>query len=137
MTRTLLALIVGAFTAALLSATAFAGEAKNQAPFTSLAAATPRVSLGGEPKNMVPFTHHVTPTRPAPDWFERYAAAHPYGQDAVADASAPITSAGGFHWPEALLGAAAATIACLLGVGLVVTRTRRRNDTAARDPLGA
>ncbi len=28
---------------------------------------------------------------PAPDWFERYALAHPYGQDAVADGRSPDT----------------------------------------------
>lgn len=35
----------------------------------------------GEPKNQLPFTATVAHDQIAPDWFERYAAAHPYGRN--------------------------------------------------------
>jgi hypothetical protein len=35
----------------------------------------------GEPKNQLPFTAGVAQSNSAPDWFERYAAAHPYGRN--------------------------------------------------------
>jgi hypothetical protein len=35
----------------------------------------------GEPKDQLPFTAGVTQSSSAPDWFERYAAGHPYGRN--------------------------------------------------------
>ena len=35
----------------------------------------------GEPKNELPFTTAAAQSNSAPDWFERYAAAHPYGHN--------------------------------------------------------
>jgi len=114
--------------AALFSSVAHAGEAKNQAPFTRIIAPTPSVSVAGEPKNMAPFTSRVVRPPVVPDWFERYAAAHPYGRDVVA--SAPTIASAGFHWRDALLGAVAATAACLLLAGVGVSRTLRRSRVA-------
>jgi hypothetical protein len=137
MKRALFVTIVGALAAAFLSSTALAGEAKNDTPFTRIVSATPGLSLRGEPKNVVPFMLGAPRSRAVPDWFERYAAAHPYGRGVAAPVSVPVASSAGFHWREALLGAAAATAACLLCVGLVVGRMRRRNYAPGRDPVGA
>jgi hypothetical protein len=124
----LLTLAAALVTAALFTAVAHAGEAKNQSPFTRIVASAPSVSIAGEPKNMAPFTNRVARRQVVPDWFERYAAAHPYGRDVVA--SAPTSASVGFRWRDALLGAAAATAACILLVGLGFSRTRRRSQMA-------
>lgn len=128
MKRTLLAILaVAVVSAAFVSSAAFAaGETKNQAPFTRIVTPAPSGSIAGEPKNMAPFTIQVARPSVVPDWFERYAAAHPYGRDLVA--SAPLAPSGGFHWRDALLGAAAATAGCLLLVGLGITITRHRSQ---------
>jgi hypothetical protein len=43
----------------------------------------------GESKNQLPFTAAVAQSKITPDWLERYAAAHPYGQDLTNSAPTP------------------------------------------------
>jgi hypothetical protein len=48
----------------------------------------------GEPKNQPPFTATGAQYNVAPDWFERYAAAHPYGRNLTKAATALSRIAG-------------------------------------------
>jgi hypothetical protein len=135
---------------------AVAGEPKDMAPFTR-PASRPRAVPDWFERYVAAHPYGHDGTGPSavtvaqasrqsvvPDWFERYAAAHPYGRDAtgpavattVRAASAPVTGSAGFHWQEALLGAGAATAACLLCLALAVNRMRRREHTEAHGPLG-
>ena len=81
--RQLTALIVSLTAALALATSAFAaGEPKNTAPFTrSAPSAASAQQRAGEPKNVAPFNRVVGRLSVAPDWFERYAAAHPYGRE--------------------------------------------------------
>jgi hypothetical protein len=128
--RRLLGSVVALSAAALFATTALAnGEPKNQPPFTTIVAQN-NLAIAGEPKNELPFTKVSKRTIPAPDWFERYAAAHPYGANLAASASPTMTSVpGGFRWRDALIGAAAtlALILILAGLGLVRSSHRRSN----------
>jgi hypothetical protein len=141
MTRTLTGSIVMLVAAAAFASTAAAGgEPKNEAPFVRAASGAVATG-GGEPKNEAPFTRAATSvtgtaTRPAahatpaPDWFERYAAAHPYGQNLTA-ATATVADVQGFRWRDALIGAAAAlAIVALLASSLSVVLARRRDQLA-------
>ena len=127
------------------------GEPKNQAPFTAGAAQSNSApdwieryaaahpygrnlnqpapsAIAGEPKNELPFTKPEGRSIPAPDSFERYAAAHPYGTDVTASAGTR-PPAGGFHWGDALIGAAATgSLVLLSAAALGVSRARRRDE---------
>jgi hypothetical protein len=87
-------------------------------------------SVAGAPKNALPFTRFAARTNAGPDVFERYAAAHPYGASLSATTST-VAPSRGFHWRDALIGAAAAAgLALLCATGLGVGRSRRRNHVA-------
>jgi hypothetical protein len=103
-------------------------------PTATLVGQVPKAETGnGERKNQLPFTKrvagHAAQTY-SPDWFERYAAAHPYGQDLTSAAVSPASS-NGFRWRDAFLGAAAAlAIVALLASSLVFLRSRQRDHLA-------
>ena len=111
------------------------GEPKNQLPSTAGVAQSTSAPdwferfAAAHPygKNALPFTTFAARTNPGPDVFERYAAAHPYGANLSATAST-VAPSRGFHWRDALIGAAAAAgLALLCAAGLGVGRSRRRN----------
>jgi hypothetical protein len=78
--------------------------------------------------NELPFTRRLAArTIPAPDWFERYAAAHPYGTDLTA--STTLSPSRGFHWRDALIGAATAgSLALLCAAAFALIRSRRHQQ---------
>jgi hypothetical protein len=106
----------------------------------------------GQPKHQLQFTAADAQSTSAPDWFERYAAAHPYGRNPnrpagpdvferyaaahpyganLAAATSTVAPSGGFHWRHALIEAAAAAgLALLCAAGLGAGRARRRNQLA-------
>ena len=104
------------------------------------ALAAPAVALGGSNAG-----------KQAPDWFERYVAAHPYGQGVVElaptvrDGRSPDTldatqtvqpielvSPGGFDWTDAGIGAGmGAGIITLLGVVAIALMTHRSRRVQA------
>jgi hypothetical protein len=128
-----------ALAAALLVATTAqaSSEPKNQVPFTAGVAQSSsapdwierHTAAGvGEPKNELPFTTSAARAVLAPDWFERYAAAHLFGTDAAASISTQ-TPSGGFHWGDALIGAAVAgSLALLSAAAFGISRARRRQQ---------
>lgn len=130
--RQLTALIVSLTAALALATSAFAaGEPKNSAPFTrSAPSAASAQQRAGEPKNVAPFNRVVGRLSVAPDWFERYAAAHPYGRD-VASPLVSDTQAATFRWRDALIGAAASAGLLLLvtSIFLVISRRHRVHPT--------
>src|SRR5262249_39267308 len=84
----------------------------------------------GEQKNTLPFTRQVASVQPiAGDWFERYAAAHPYGRDVVEVAAVP--SAGSPWWDALIVGAAATAGLALVILAALGVRPRRRTKQAA------
>jgi hypothetical protein len=130
MTRRQLTALIVSLTAALALATSAsaAGEPKNTAPFTrSAPSAASAQPLAAEPKNVAPFNRVVGRTSVAPDWFERYAAAHPYGRDVIASSPLSDTEAATFRWRDALIGAAASAGLLLLvtSIFLVISRKHR------------
>jgi hypothetical protein len=130
MTRRQLTALIVSLTAALALATSAsaAGEPKNTAPFTrSAPSAASAQPLAAEPKNVAPFNRVVGRTSVAPDWFERYAAAHPYGRDVIASPPVSDTQAATFRWRDALIGAAASAGLLLLvtSIFLVISRRHR------------
>jgi hypothetical protein len=156
MKRALLITTLAAASGALVIATfAAASEAKNQKPFNRPVQTQSSYVVSGEPKDERPFTTRVD-VNPTPDSFERYAAAHPYGRGLgvattpvatrdsferyaaahpygrgldVATAASPIAAGAstGFHWRDALLGAATAAGALLAAyIGFGAARRRRQ-----------
>ena len=124
MTRFHLASFLVALAGALMlasSATA-AGEAKNVAPFTHKVTPVAVASVAGEPKNQAPFTRTASRVPYVPDWFERYAAAHPYGQD-LTTTNLVTKESHAFSWRDAFAGAAVTTLLAL--VVIAIGRTRR------------
>lgn len=134
------------------------GEAKNQSPFNSRAA-TATASLDvferyaaahpygrgittlvapettGEAKSEPPFNRTISAPRAFPDWFERYAAAHPYGRGLNTVAANPgaravseplQVAAAPFHWRDALIGGAVATLILVSAAAVGATRLRSR-----------
>jgi hypothetical protein len=90
---------------------------------------TPATS--GEAKGDLPFSRPARAAAPAPDWFERYAAAHPYGNGVQVATNRRAESkndapAGSFHWRDAVIGAFLATfLLCAAAVGAAHLRPRR------------
>jgi len=157
MTRRQFTVLIVSLAAALALATSAlaTGEPKNIAPFTRVTGSAQSAQrLAAEPKNVAPFNRAVTGSSVAPDWFERYAAAHPYGRGIgpvsastatnVPDAferyaaahpygqnlaSPPLTSdaqAANFQWRDALIGAAATAGLLLLAAASVLLAVSRR-----------
>lgn len=119
------------------------------AAWTSMFVAVARA----EPKNELPFIRAVSPAAVAPDWFERYVAAHPYGASLSSEAlpagepkaerpftrpiqglhvplqlsTAKIASRDlGFRWRDAFVGAAAMTLIFAAAAAAFITTHGRR-----------
>jgi hypothetical protein len=119
-------LITALVSAMLLSSTAMAGEAKNQTPFTNKT--TTGTAVAGDAKNELPFTRVVVHDAAPLDWFERYAAAHPYG-GGVAATIVPTSS--GFRWGDAAIGSATTGAAAVLLLSAILLSVRRRKISRA------
>jgi hypothetical protein len=92
------------------------------------AAICSRLALAaGEPKNEIPFTAHATP-----DWFERYAAAHPYGRELGRQLTTATTASDSSLSRDLLVGGSVAGGILLIGAG-AFEASRRRGDVPMLD----